>query len=183
MIEQLTACEDWWDKFAKNLTSKRGADDAPFLPVGKKHKGGSSGSANGASGSGYGNGGARNDNRQERGRPEQREYRSDNRSDSRGGGNRDGDRRRNPPAPDSRKVTFGKDRKEDENPFLLKYHTSPVYQPKHSIWVIDSSPEKRQSLSAEGRCFLCKDKGHSARDCPRMEKLYADRKACYYQRK
>jgi hypothetical protein len=84
MIEQLTACGDWWDKFAKHLTTKRGADDQPFQMVQKKHKGGGSGGSNGASGSGYGNGGSRGDSRQERGRPEQREHRSDNRSDNRG---------------------------------------------------------------------------------------------------
>jgi hypothetical protein len=182
MIEQLTACGDWWDKFAKNLTSqgKRGADETQFLPVGKKTKGGGGGSAYGASGSGYGNGGAQRDNRQERGRPDNREG---NRGvDNRGGYNRDGNRRRDPVAPHSKGVTFGNDNAE-ANPFELKWHTSPTYMPKHSIWVIDSNYAKRQSLSAEGRCFLCKDKGHLGRDCPRMEKMYSEKKACYYQRK
>jgi hypothetical protein len=135
MIEQLTACGDWWDKFAKNLSSqsKRGADDAPFQPVGKKPKGGGGGSAYGASGYGYGYGGAQRENRQERGRPQQRDNRRDgSRGDSWGGGSRDGDHRKVPPAPDFKKVTFGRG-KEDDNPFLLKYHTSPTYLPKHSI--------------------------------------------------
>jgi hypothetical protein len=175
MIEQLTACGDWWDKYAKHLSTKRGGDDQPFTQVQqKKHKG----TSERPSGSGYGTGGPRDNSRQERGRPE---HRSDNRGDSRG--SRD-DRGRTP-APDTRRVNFETDRpKEDEDPFKNKsYHTSPVYLPKHSIWAIDSSPAKRAALSTEGKCFLCKEKGHSARDCKQMEKLYADRKACYYQRK
>ncbi len=66
---------------------------------------------------------------------------------------------------------------------MKSFHTSPVHLPKHSIWVIDSSPAKRATLSAEGKCFLCKEKGHNARDCTKMASLYADMKACYYQRK
>jgi hypothetical protein len=182
MIEQLTACGDWWDKFAKNLTSqgKRGAEETPFLPGGKKPKGGGQGGSYGASGSGFGNGGAQKENRPERGRPE---HRDGSRRDGSRGGDRDGGRRRdNTPAPTSRVTTFGSD-KEDKNPFELKWHTSPTFLPQHSIWVINSNHAKRQSLSAEGRCFLCKDKGHLARDCPQMENMYKDKKACYFKRK
>jgi hypothetical protein len=58
MIEQLTACSDWWDKYAKTLTgqgNRKDADEAPFMPYGKKPKGGggSDGSGAGASGSGH----------------------------------------------------------------------------------------------------------------------------------
>ena len=71
MIEQLTACGDGWDKFAKKLTSqgKRGAQESPFLPGGKKPKGGGQGGSYGASGSGFGNGGAQKENMPDRGIP------------------------------------------------------------------------------------------------------------------
>jgi hypothetical protein len=78
MIEQLTACSDWWDKYAKTLTGqgkRKEAHEAPFMPFGKKLKGGggSGGRGAGASGSGYDNGGgSRHDRKAEGRKPDNR---------------------------------------------------------------------------------------------------------------
>jgi hypothetical protein len=177
MLEQLAACGDWWDKYAKHLTSKRGGEEQPFTQVQQKKHKGNGGGSNGASGSGYNSGTPRSEsNRENRGRPEHREQRSDSRGDFKGN-MKDGQKGQN--SGDTKRVGF---HKEDENPFKLKYHTSPVSLPQHSIWVADSSSAKRATLSAEGRCFLCKDKGHNARDCPRMGSMYKDGKACYFKK-
>ena len=184
MPEQLTACGDWWDKLANNLTSqgKRGAEEAPWNPGGKRPKGGGQGGSSGASGSGHSIGGAQRERegRPDRDRPANRDGQRYNRPERER--DRDGGRHRSNsmPAPSTKVAT---DSKEDKNPFELKWHTSPTYLPQHSIWVINSNHAKRASLSAENRCFICKDKGHLARDCPQMEAMYKQRKACYYQRK
>jgi hypothetical protein len=175
MIEQLTACGDLWDKFARTLTGqgKRGAEETPFQQQGKKPKGGGGGgSGYGASGSGYGNGGASSGGRQAK--PEGR------RPGNRGGGSNEGaPRRDNTPAPFSKVEQF---LGQEANPFKKKWHTSPTFVPQHSIWVLDSSPMKRKELSEQGRCFVSKDKGHLGRDCPRMERMFSEKKACYYKR-
>ncbi len=35
------------------------------------------------------------------------------------------------------------------------------------------SDKKRARLMKEGRCFSCKERGHTAYDCPRKEKIAA----------
>jgi hypothetical protein len=175
MIEQLTACGDWWDKFAKTLTGqgKRGADDTPFLPQGKKPKGGGGGgSGGGASGSGYGNGGAPSGGRH--GKPEGR------RPDNRGAGSSEGAQGRDnhTPAPYSKIPKEGNG--QESNPFLMKWNTRATFAPQHSIWVLNSTPVKERSFLLRAGASSARIRGTLAGIALAWRRC-SDKKACYYK--
>jgi hypothetical protein len=67
------------------------------------------------------------------------------------------------------------------NPFKMGWNTRSNFAEKHSFWVLDSSKALRSQLASEGKCFLCKDKGHLGRDCPSMAKMFSEKKSTLLQ--
>jgi hypothetical protein len=71
----------------------------------------------------------------------------------------------------------------EPNPFKMGgYQTRGTYADNHSFWVLESTRAQRTQLASEGKCILCKEKGHLGKDCPSMAKMFSEKKTCYFKR-